>query len=458
MKKNVILKGALPVMAAFLVMAACNKVDVLSDDNTSDETSDVTSEVTSEPEITIPYTVTVGSCEPDTRATVDADFQTLRFAAGDKLYITGTNIKGVLDITSGVGETSGATFSGNLIFSGEGTPSDGLALTATLVSAQQTVGYEVSVNSAGAVTVNYPTTAYCSDVYEAIQKYSLLTGNSTYAEKSFSLDQKSSFFNFEITFEDGTKSGTELTAVVNNYGEIIGNANVITTTVDENVVAKFVLPWTSDRLLNGASVKMGDKVAIPFGSTWDSKFVNGKVYNVKKTKTASIPLSLTNPAVGQLIGSDGQNYAVGSVLPAGVTAVAMIAYMSGSNGLAITLDDERGDIGGDIDRIDINWHIATSTAAAHSPEFSGGTWKLPSQDDWKNMFKTYGENDSNYGGLNAAITGAGGTGLLDYKGYWTSTEKSYAKSYCLNTVDNRNISFVDDWKSNRRYVRVCLEF
>lgn len=444
MKKNVILKGALPVMAAFLVMAACNKVDVLSDDNTSDETSDVTSE----PEITIPYTVTVGSCEPDTRATVDADFQTLRFAAGDKLYITGTNIKGVLNITSGVGETSGATFSGNLIFSGEGTPSDGLALTATLVSAQQTVGSEVSVNSAGAVTVNYPTTAYCSDVYEAIQKYSLLTGNSTYAEKSFSLDQKSSFFNFEITFEDGTTSGTELTAVVNNYGTIIGNANVITTTVDENVVAKFVLPWTSGGLLNGASVKMGDKVAIPFGSTWDSKSVKGKVYNVKKTKTASIPLSLTSPAVGQLIGSDGQNYAVGSV-PAGVTAVAMIAYMSGSNGLAITLADESEDI---------NWHIATSTAAAHSPEFSGGTWKLPSLDDWKNMFKTYGGDDSNYGGLNTAITGAGGTGLLVYKGYWTSTERSSAYSYCLNTADNGNINFFDYMKSNRRYVRVCLEF
>ncbi|MBP3795350.1 MAG: hypothetical protein ILA23_04870 [Bacteroidales bacterium] len=448
MKKNVILKGALPVMAAFLVMAACNKVDVLSDDNTSDETSDVTSEVTSEPEITIPYTVTVGSCEPDTRATVDANFQTLRFAAGDKLYITGTNIKGVLDITSGVGETSGATFSGNLIFSGEGTPSDGLALTATLVSAQQTVGSEVSVDSAGAVTVNYPTTAYCSDVYEAIQKYSLLTGNSTYVEKSFSLDQKSSFFNFEITFEDGTTSGTELTAVVNNYGEIIGNANVITTTVDENVVAKFVLPWTSSRLLNGASVKMGDKVAIPFGSTWDSQSVKGKVYNVKKTKTASIPLSLTDPAVGQLIGSDGHNYAVDKV-PTGVTAVAMIAYMSGSNGLAITLADESREI---------NWHIATSTAAAHSPEFSGGTWKLPSRDDWKNMFKTYSENDSNYEGLNTAITGAGGKGLLDYKGYWTSTTKGFTNSYCLNTVDNRNINFSADMQSNNRYVRVCLEF
>ena len=48
MKKNVILKGALPVMTAFLVMAACNKVDVLSDDNTSDEKSNVTSEITSE--------------------------------------------------------------------------------------------------------------------------------------------------------------------------------------------------------------------------------------------------------------------------------------------------------------------------------------------------------------------------------------------------------------------------
>ena len=107
---------------------------------------------------------------------------------------------------------------------------------------------------------------------------------------------------------------------------------------------------------------------------------------------------------------------------------------------------------------DINWHIATSTAAAHSPEFSGGTWKLPSRDDWKNMFKTYGGNDSNYAGLNTAITGAGGTGLLAYKGYWTSTESSSAYSYCLNTANNCNINFVECMKSNSRYVRVCLEF
>ena len=81
-------------------------------------------------------------------------------------------------------------------------------------------------------------------------------------------------------------------------------------------------------------------------------------------------------------------------------------------------------------------------------------------DDWKNMFKTCGGNESNYGGMNKAITEAGGTGLLDHKGYWTSTKKGSTDyfSYCLNTVDNCNINFDDVMKSNRRYVRVCLKF
>ncbi len=87
-----------------------------------------------------------------------------------------------------------------------------------------------------------------------------------------------------------------------------------------------------------------------------------KVKSVKAKKKA---LNLTSPAVGQVIGDDGKNYDYAS-LPGGVTAVAKICYVSGSNGLALALTDEG----------QMNWSTAISTCAAHIPAFTGGTWKL----------------------------------------------------------------------------------
>ena len=270
MKKNSFLWAALSMTAA-LVMTACS-----SDDN--DMTEAPVAPSTSK---TIPYTVTVGGDEATTRATVDADNQTLRFATGDKLYITGTNIQGVLDLQDGgAGETNNVTFSGDLTYSGEGSPADGLSLTATLVSAQQTVDNQVSVNAAGAVTVNYPTTAYCSSINDAVQQYSKLTGTSTYSAKSFSLTQQTAFLNFVITFDDGTTSGTTLSAVVKDGETPLCTANVTTTTDNGNVVAKFVLPVASGTTLTSPTVKMGDKNAISFIGTT----LSPKVYNVKRTQ------------------------------------------------------------------------------------------------------------------------------------------------------------------------------
>ena len=257
-------------MTAALVMTACS-----NDDN--DMTEAPVAPSTSK---TIPYTVTVSGEEATTRATVDNNNKTLRFATGDKLYITGTDIQGVLNITAGVGESSGATFSGDLTYSGSGSPSDGLSLTATLVSAQQTVGNQVSVDGAGAVTVNYPIAAYCTSVNDAVQQYSKLTGTSTYGAKAFSLTQQTAFLNFVITFDDGTTtSGTTLSAVVSNNSSTICKADVTTTTENGNVVAKFVLPVASSTTLTSPTVKMGDKDAISFsGAT-----LAAKVYNVKRT-------------------------------------------------------------------------------------------------------------------------------------------------------------------------------
>ena len=152
MKTKNIFWAALSMTAA-LVMTACSE-DMMTETPQAPSTSKI-----------IPYTVTVNG-GATTRATVADDNKTLKFATGDKLYVTGTDIKGVLDIQTGDGSTTGpgtasATFSGDLTYSGSGTPASDLSLTATLVSAQQTDGSEVTINATtGAVTVNYPSDGY----------------------------------------------------------------------------------------------------------------------------------------------------------------------------------------------------------------------------------------------------------------------------------------------------------
>ena len=157
-------------------------------------------------------------------------------------------------------------------------------------------------------------------------------------------------------------------------------------------------------------------------------------------------LSITSPSVGQVIGSDGKNYAYGSV-PSGVTKVAMIAYVSGSNGLAIALADEGS----------LNWATAKSTCEAKTPAFTGGTWHLPSQAEWNLMFQANGGDEERCYGLNAAINTAGGTALLEGgTGYWSSTpDGSKARYVWLMDGDT-------DWRSIivniGRQVRACLAF
>ena len=125
-------------------------------------------------------------------------------------------------------------------------------------------------------------------------------------------------------------------------------------------------------------------------------------------------LNLTSPAVGQVIGSDGKNYAAASV-PSGVTKVAMIAYVNGSNGLAIALADESSSM---------NWSTAISTCAAHTPAFTGGTWKLATKDEWTNMITAAGS----YTALRDGFTSVGGSNLLSDV-YWSSTESGSGSAW-----------------------------
>ena len=161
---------------------------------------------------------------------------------------------------------------------------------------------------------------------------------------------------------------------------------------------------------------------------------------IEVTIAAATPtLSLTSPAVGQVIGDDGKNYDYAS-LPGGVTAVAKICYVSGSNGLALALADEG----------QMNWSTAISTCAAHTPAFTGGTWKLATQDEWNNMISGAGS----YTALRDGFTSVGGSNL-ESDLYWSSSERnaSLARYY---SFFNGSWSITN--KDSDNQVRACLAF
>ncbi len=173
-------------------------------------------------------------------------------------------------------------------------------------------------------------------------------------------------------------------------------------------------------------------------------------------------LTLTNPAVGQVIGSDGNNYAADASLPTGVTAVAMIAYLGNAsdctNGLAIALADEGS----------LNWATAKSTCEAKTPAFTNVTWRLPSEKDWQYMFIGCGSSESysapipgtskSYSGLASKLTTAQGDALQTTY-YWSSTEKDlgYDDAWYVN-FDGSNAEFNDDDENYEYQVRACLAF
>ena len=173
--------------------------------------------------------------------------------------------------------------------------------------------------------------------------------------------------------------------------------------------------------------------------------------NGANSAEAASTLNLTSPAVGQLIGSDGKNY---TTLPSGVTAVAMIAYVGSDtydatykNGLAIALADEAKS----------NWSTAKSTCEGKTA-ITGAKWCLPSQDQWKQMFKANGGNEGSYTGLNTTITTARGTALPEYAGYWSSSESRPGVDAYFVFLNYVYADWMWGSEDSDNQVRACLAF
>ena len=151
----------------------------------------------------------------------------------------------------------------------------------------------------------------------------------------------------------------------------------------------------------------------------------GKYYQstVTMAKAGPTAYTLAESTVGMIVGTDGKAYAVEDKdnLPTGVTAVAMVAYKSGSNGLAIQLNANPASMG---------WSAACSYSSYPSITGNPGTWRLPSKDDWQNMFvgcavsgdATVPDANNEMNPIAGFKEKIGATGITwKYATYWSST-------------------------------------
>ena len=248
----------------------------------------------------------------------------------------------------------------------------------------------------------------------------------------------------------GIDEGVDGATATYSDGDICANALTVTIAAEPTYAVTFAEgtdpnEWTASPK---AGVTKGETVTVTYTGT-------RKVMGVKAEKKAA---GIVNPVVGQIIGSDGNNYAANATLPDGVTKVAMIAYVSGSNGLALALTDE-GIYTWDNSAPYNNGKTAPEICSAlnTSKAVTGGTWKLPSRDEWMQMFSANGGNDASYTGLNTTLGNAGGTALVENDEYWSSSEVEGGDAWLVNLSDG-NASWDTYGKHYSRYVRACLAF
>lgn len=201
---------------------------------------------------------------------------------------------------------------------------------------------------------------------------------------------------------------------------------------------------------------------------------------------------MTTADIGKVICTDRSFYpTVADAQAAGKTPVAMIAYLDEANckGLAISLEDgtitSNTHTDNPIDGCKINTaiNIANSYNTTHAVE--GGTWRVPTVNDWEHMFigcgstSTYVESlpyqtlltaDTPHfssGNMQEMMVAAGGKPFYaSYisRGYWTvnnlggiSGDMRWAYFFKLGIGQDNYIIDVFDGEV-QAYVRPCLEF
>lgn len=193
----------------------------------------------------------------------------------------------------------------------------------------------------------------------------------------------------------------------------------------------------------------------------DEQYVNVRAclaFTVEESASTSGIVVTTND-IGKVLCSDGSLYTtVTAATEASKTPVAMIAYIdtNSGTGLAIALNDETGTMA---------WERASLATMAHKPVVAGGTWKLPTVMEWKQMLIGCGATEEideyviSYSQMDAKLSDAGGGTLTtgDDCNYWSATVDGQFATAPL--FENGQASFGYSYSLGADcYVRACLSF
>ena len=453
------------LMPAMLLTTACS-----SDDDA------VGTEINNQKGYPLPVTlnVTRQGDAATTRATFNESTKKLEFSTGDKLFVSGETE----DAGHYIGTLtwqSGGTFSGTIYtensYSGTAdallSAHNGNSASAWLLPD----GYEsrgfISIVETGQyqATVNWNNTkTFAVTKAEAVEQFSLEMVDGY--NNGFALSPQNAILNFDIR---GLASNTEAEVVLT-----VGTYNVSgTVKTDASGTATFAIGINGGQESKDLALTVGS-TAITLNLDGDNNktFAAGKVYNINRSTVVGHALSASG--VGDIVGSDGKAYAVADKdkMPKGVTAVAMVAYKNGSNGLAIQLNSSPSEM---------SWSDAN--AYTGYPTISGnvGSWRLPSDEDWINMFtgcKIDGdglqEQSNPYSnplyiisGFMEKITATGTTWVKG--GYWSSTttetESGTKYGYVDTNYEEQYYAYINkmlksnaDTHSVQFYVLGCFAF
>ena len=462
-KTRKFLWALLPMMAAALMTTACS-----SDDDSTSVTPNPAADQTVK---SIPYTVTVGQ-GTTTRATVANDDVTLQFADGDKLYVEDNsgNVYGCLTLQSGAGAPTGATFSGDLYYTGSA-PAAGLMLTATLVGANDKLATTDGDKVTGFKAYNAEDNI-CATMADAVAKFSKLQGSNTYGAKSFALSQQTAFLKFKVILEDGTTPGNDAVAVtVKDGNTTLGTGTTVASGTAQftDTYAGFVLPVADNTTISDDAKIWVGSVDTPADESIDlggsNTLAAGKVYEVaEKTKDfvrlwAGGPVWATKNLGASSVTGYGNYYAWGETTGYAQSESHDFGWANYTlcNGSETTLTKYNNDssYGTDPDNktefADYNYVDDAAYAA------SSGTWRMPTGTEFDNLLsnttnawttvnsvaRTFTGKDS-YAGKAILLPAAGGlngakpVGQGTIGNYWSSS------LYTSNPSQGRNLIFTSD--------------
>lgn len=279
--------------------------------------------------------------------------------------------------------------------------------------------------------------AHCDYATATVTVSSISGNNITTTAANFTNQQAIVKFSLKNKANDNDLSVSTLVVKVGSTSYTVTPASAT------NVLYVAVPGFASNDVTLTATVGSNTYTYVKTGAT----FENGKYYTVS-VKMFPVP---TSNDIGKVIGLDAKIYETkDAATSAGTTPIAMVAYI-GSPNLAIALTDDES----------AYFSKAPEKAAAHTPKVALGTWKLPSKDDWQNMFlacridgdAASAAADMKVAGFKEKVSNAGGDGFADGTTYWCSTPSDYRVYFTETSYANISSS-----TNETRKVRAVLEF